>query len=725
MRVFARLAVVLSVLGLSGASAAHASATPMSPAHYDHVFVVVEENHGFTDVIGNSAAPNLNALAQQYGLATNYFGVGHPSEPNYVGLLGGSTFGIASDDPYWVNRVDQPNLISELDSSGISWKAYLQGSPHPGYEGICYPSRCNGSPDVDPLYVSKHDGIQNYTTSLNAADWARQVPDTQLATDLGQGNVPSFGYVIPDECHDMHGDPPYCIDGGDPFDAQDQRLVTIGDRYLGNVVHTITAAPFWAQGNNAVVVTFDEGDDDAGCCGAPGGGQVATIVITSHGVRGSQDATAYSHFSLLRTIQQNFALACLQATCDTTTTHAMDPLFAVTGSTATAFTPLPVPDLPTPTPTPDEPVSLTTSTPTRSGWHVVPAPVRGTNDNSLGAVAASGLSDAWAVGNFIPDTPDSNPDATLSLAAHFDGSSWNSVPTPNIGPNFTTLFGVASSGGQAWAVGVGLDSQYRDRALIEHWDGHAWAVVSVPQPGDFRDILFGASATSPHDVWAVGEQQAVEGGPFATLVEHYDGHAWSVTPTPNPGTAGNHLYGVVALAPDNAWAVGQQLNANGSDGALIEHWNGSAWSVTPAAATATASANLVAVAADGDAVYAVGKTEDPVSGARPLVERFANGHWSLESVPATAGSLFSDLWGVTVTNNNVWAVGAFVDPTTDASQTLILRRQGNGIWHVVNGPNPGPGDNILGGIVNTGDTMWAVGTDSDGAREPLIERHPS
>src|SRR5262249_17544478 len=215
MRVFARLGLVLGVVAMSGLSVANAGAVPLLggaqpsvPAHYDHVFVVVEENHGFSDVIGNSAAPNLNALAQRYGLATDYFGVGHPSEANYVGLLGGSTFGIASDDPYWMNRVDQPSLISELDGSGISWKAYLQGSPHPGYKGICYPSRCNGSPDVDPLYVSKHDGIQNYSTSVNAADWARQVPDTQLATDFAHGNVPSFGYVIPHQGHDMHGAPP-------------------------------------------------------------------------------------------------------------------------------------------------------------------------------------------------------------------------------------------------------------------------------------------------------------------------------------------------------------------------------------------------------------------------------------------------------------------------------------------------------------------------------------
>src|SRR5215472_11547497 len=86
----------------AGAAPAPAVASPAAakPAHYDHIFVIVEENHGFSDIIGNPAAPNFNALASQYGLATNYFGVSHPSEPNYVALLGGSTFKINSDDPY-------------------------------------------------------------------------------------------------------------------------------------------------------------------------------------------------------------------------------------------------------------------------------------------------------------------------------------------------------------------------------------------------------------------------------------------------------------------------------------------------------------------------------------------------------------------------------------------------------------------------------------------------
>ena len=69
---------------------------------------------------------------------------------------------MTSDDAYWKNTVNAPSPISQLDQANISWKAYLQALPYPGYEGICYPAKCNGAPDSDPLYVSKHDGIQNY-----------------------------------------------------------------------------------------------------------------------------------------------------------------------------------------------------------------------------------------------------------------------------------------------------------------------------------------------------------------------------------------------------------------------------------------------------------------------------------------------------------------------------------------------------------------------------------
>ena len=179
------IAAALSTVGVA-VPAALSSVGGAAPG-LDHVFLIVEENNGFHDVIGNPAAPNLTYLAKTFGVETDYFGVSpDASEPNYVGLLGGSTFNVTSDDAYWKNAVNAPSLISQLDGVGVGWKAYLQSLPYPGYQGICYPEKCNGAPDSDPLYVSKHDGIQNFTTSLNNADWTRQVPITSLAGDLAQ-----------------------------------------------------------------------------------------------------------------------------------------------------------------------------------------------------------------------------------------------------------------------------------------------------------------------------------------------------------------------------------------------------------------------------------------------------------------------------------------------------------------------------------------------------------
>jgi len=156
--------------------------------------------------------------------------------------------------------------------------------------------------------------------------------------------------VIPDECHDMHGDPTYCLDSGNIGDPQNQHLVAVGDAYLGRLVSEITQARFWARGNNAIVVTFDEGDDSAGCCDAvPGAGQVATVVITSHGPRGVQDASPANHYSLLSSIQHTFGLGCLQFTCDTRHVQPIGQLLAITGSKAIATSALPELVWPTPT----------------------------------------------------------------------------------------------------------------------------------------------------------------------------------------------------------------------------------------------------------------------------------------------------------------------------------------------------------------------------------------
>lgn len=271
------------------------------------------------------------------------------------------------------------------------------------------------------------------------------------------------------------------------------------------------------------------------------------------------------------------------------------------------------------------------------------------------------------------------------------------------------------------AVGVRLNDNFEDRGLIEAWDGHRWTISDSPQPRSARDILFGASALSTSDVWAVGVQQG-SSCKFETLVEHWNGTRWSVIPSPNPGSTGNHLYGVKAIGPDDVWAVGQQLGASSPDEALIEHWDGSGWSVVPSPTHGSASAMLFSVVGSARGVWAVGETDDAIQGSRPLVERFKNGAWTTVDLPQ-AGSIFTSLWGVSASDDTVWAVGTFQDVASGDNKTLILRGDEDR-FRVVDGPNPGSGDNILGGIATTGDSLWAVGVyKNGGGRQTLIERH--
>ncbi len=285
---------------------------------YRHVFVVMMENHNYDQIIGNPAAPRINRLAQTYGLATNYDGVTHPSEPNYVASIGGNYFGIQDDAPYYTHTVAYPSVADQLEAMGLSWKTYQQSLPYPGYLGTSYPSSRNA------LYASKHNPFLNFASiQSNRAELRKIVPWSDLSRDLSTGRVPNLSYIVPDQCHDMHGTGS-CAGG-------DATLIPAGDRTVGTLVDAIMDSPAWHGGNNAIVVTWDEDDFNAsnlGCCDAnPGGGHVATIVITNNGPRPLQDGTAYNHYSLLQTIQGVFRLGCLQYTCDTANVTPMARLF--------------------------------------------------------------------------------------------------------------------------------------------------------------------------------------------------------------------------------------------------------------------------------------------------------------------------------------------------------------------------------------------------------------
>jgi phospholipase C len=698
-----RVAVVLALAGPFAVAVAQPGSAATTVPHYDHVALIVEENHGFADIIGNPHAPNLNRLARTYGLATQYYGTSDPSAPNYVAMLGGNDFGIADDNPFYLHRVDAPSLMDQLDAAGLTWKGYFQSMPYPGYAQYCFPVRCNGTPDSDPLYSGKHNGMAYFASIQDSpAKRARMVPGTQLDTDLAAGRLPTFAYIVPDQCTDMHGSPPWCEDSGDPGDVNDNRLVSDADAYLGRTVAAITRSAQWQQGRNAIVITFDEGDDNAGCCGVPGAGRVATVVITNHGPRGLQDPAPYSHYSLLATVEKAFGLGCLQKSCDPANGAVMAPLF---GGTAASVPARPV------AATAPAPRRAATATPsTAGGWKVVPGPALGSQDNSLGAVSAASPRDIWAVGNYQPDA---NPNVVQTLAVHYDGTQWTDVPTPNVGTGLNTLFGVkALPGGTAWAVGEHLGTDFLPRTLVEHFDGTQWTVVPSPSPSPAGRgaFFYSVTASCDRDVWAVGTTRDGSGRPH-TLAEHFDGTQWTVADTPDPGTAANLLYSV-ATAPDGTVvAAGQRLDGHSPDRPLLERFDGHRWSVEPVPAPADASAVPFALTGTG---ALVGSVEPDARKADTWAA-----HQPTESAAGTDNFLYAAAGD--------WAVGTYIDPVSGNNETLVERLNG-GRWSRVPSPSPGDangGGSILGGVVTFGShDAWAVGTfDGPDVRQVLIEHY--
>src|SRR5437588_3738616 len=249
--------------------------TPTLPT-FSHVFTIVMENEESSSLIGNSAAPYINGLANSYGLATQYYGVSHPSLPNYLAMTAGSTFGITSDcTTCWVGAT---NLADQIEGSGRTWKAYLEGMPSPCFVGDAYP------------YMQKHNPWIYYNDiRTNAARCAAHVvPFTQLGTDLASGSVPNYVWITPNMCNDMH----------------DCSIAT-GDNWLRSQVPAILNSAAFRNGG-VLFITWDEGSTNAGCCTNAAGGHIVTLVISPLARTGFQSSVAETHYSLLRTIEDSW-----------------------------------------------------------------------------------------------------------------------------------------------------------------------------------------------------------------------------------------------------------------------------------------------------------------------------------------------------------------------------------------------------------------------------------
>jgi phosphatidylinositol-3-phosphatase len=244
--------------------------------NFDHIVLILLENRNYKDVIGNLKMPHLNILAQQNVLLSNYFAVRHPSLPNYIALMSGSTQNITNDctDCF----INEPNLADRIESSGRTWKSYLESMPSPCFIG-----------DAKP-YVQKHnpliyfDSVRLDTNRCNRS----VVPLTSLDDDLAANQLPNFLFIMPNMCNSGH-------------DCDSQTA----DIWINNMVAKLKTSPALGK-NSLIVITYDEGSEKStgSCCGlgAKAGGQVATVLISPIAKQKFNDSTAYSHYSMLKMI---------------------------------------------------------------------------------------------------------------------------------------------------------------------------------------------------------------------------------------------------------------------------------------------------------------------------------------------------------------------------------------------------------------------------------------
>jgi hypothetical protein len=265
-----RIALVAAVL--AAASTPGANAVRSKVPRFDHVIVVVFENKERGDVVGSTAAPTFNSLARRYSQLVGYHGVAHPSLPNYLALVSGSTQGIESDCTSC--RVDAANLADELDHAGLTWKTYAEGLPAPGFTGA----------DAG-LYAKKHDPFLYFRDVADRpARRARVVPFAQLRPDLAAGRLPDYALVVPNLCDDMHDCP-----------------VSTGDHWLRENIVPLLRRPQLAK--SVVFVVFDEGSTNIG-----GGGRVAALALGPLVRPGARFQQPTSHYGLLRTIEDGWSL---------------------------------------------------------------------------------------------------------------------------------------------------------------------------------------------------------------------------------------------------------------------------------------------------------------------------------------------------------------------------------------------------------------------------------
>jgi len=256
---------VLLLLTPSACDQQPTAAPPGVVPLFNHVFIVVEENTDYADVIGGTAMVYLDSLAGEYGLATQYYGDAHPSIGNYFMMTVGDTI---TDNDSYSSVVTADNIVRRLVAAGKTWKSYAEDLPSVGYTGG----------DVGN-YARKHNVIALLSDVVNdPAQKQNLVPFTQFAADLAGHALPNYAFIVPNLCNDAH----------------DCSLSTADAWLRTNIDPLLRSADF--QQDGLLIITFDEAGGD----NTHGGGRVAWLAVSATSKRAYQSTRLYQHASTLR-----------------------------------------------------------------------------------------------------------------------------------------------------------------------------------------------------------------------------------------------------------------------------------------------------------------------------------------------------------------------------------------------------------------------------------------
>ena len=263
-------------------------------------FVILFENHDWSQIVGNSTAPYMNSLLTKGAYAQQYYNppMNHPSLPNYLWINAGDNIGIIDDnDPPFHSLSTTDHLVDYLEKAGVTWKAYEEST-----DGTTCPL------DTTAQYAPKHDPFvyfSDVTGNVNptaARCLAHIRPFTELASDIASGSVARYNFITPNLCHDMHD----CA-------------VSEGDAWLSANLPTIMGSSAYTSGG-AVFVTWDEADD--------GDGPIGMIVLSPKAKAGYSNSIHYDHSSLLKTLQEIYGVMPLLRHAGDPMTNDLSDLFA-------------------------------------------------------------------------------------------------------------------------------------------------------------------------------------------------------------------------------------------------------------------------------------------------------------------------------------------------------------------------------------------------------------